>query len=108
MLERMQLPRFSLPFLSSGGGSGQGRSRGGSAAARLQSRLPTLQRPPQRWRELLVHAMDLQQEIDTLQPPPGLTGRWRKCKARRAEGGWKVPGGCSKSPKFTALPPACC
>ncbi|PRW45614.1 hypothetical protein C2E21_6092 [Chlorella sorokiniana] len=79
MLERMQLPRFNLPFLSSGG-SNRGRSRGASAAARLQSRLPTLQRAPQRWRELLVHAIDLQKEIDTLQPPPGLTGRWRKCK----------------------------
>ena len=31
--------------------------------------------------ELLVHAVDLQTEIDSLQPPPSLTGRWRKCKA---------------------------
>lgn len=80
MLERLQLPRFSLPFWS--GGGGRGRARSASAAARLQARLPTLQRPPHRWRELLVHAMDLQQEINVLEPPPGLTGRWRKCKAR--------------------------
>ncbi len=94
MLEKLQLPRFGLPFLS-GGAGGRGRSAGASAAARLQSRLPTLQRPPQRWRELLVHAVDLQQEIDALQPPPGLTGRWRKCKARGAAGWSHLPAcGC--------------
>lgn len=95
MLERLQLPRFSLPFWS--GGGGRGRARSASAAARLQARLPTLQRPPHRWRELLVHAVDLQQEINALEPPPGLTGRWRKCKARGGgvEGRREGAGRCS-------------
>lgn len=51
-------------------------------AARLQQRLPTLRRSPESWRGLLVHAVDLQTEIDNLQPPPSLTGRWRKDKVR--------------------------
>lgn len=60
-----------------GGSSGPGR---GSAAARLQAALPTLQRSPAQWRSLLVHAVDLQREIENLEPRPELTGRWRKCK----------------------------
>lgn len=61
------------------GGKSVGRGSGG-AAARLQAALPTLQRSPAQLRTLLVHAVDLQREIDTLEPRPGLTGRWRKCK----------------------------
>ena len=63
---------------SSGGSSASG---GGASARRLAQRLPTLQRNPRDWRSLLVHAVDLQAEIDSLQPRPSLTGRWRKCKA---------------------------
>lgn len=61
------------------GGKSVGRGSGG-AAARLQAALPTLQCSPAQLRTLLVHAVDLQREIDTLEPRPGLTGRWRKCK----------------------------
>ena len=67
-----------LPLL--GGGGGERRRGGTTAAQRLAAGLPTLRRPPSQWRSLLVHAVDLQQEIDSLQPPEGLTGRWKKCK----------------------------
>ena len=49
-----------------------------SAAARLAALLPQLQRTPQQWRTQLVHAADLQQEIEALQPRPQLSGVWHK------------------------------
>lgn len=76
----MKLPCISLPPLPWAprkGGSGGG---GGGRAARLTAQLPTLQRSPGQWRSLLVHAVDLQTEISNLEPPPALTGKWRKCK----------------------------
>ncbi|PSC68224.1 poly-glutamine tract-binding [Micractinium conductrix] len=61
--------------------SGKSGSGGSTGAARLQRALPTLQRNPAQLRSLLVHALDLQTEINQLEPPPSLTGRWKKCKA---------------------------
>lgn len=76
----VKLPSLArLPLF--GGGGERRRQGGGTAAGRLAAGLPTLRRPPSQWRSLLVRAVDLQQEIDSLQPREGLTGRWKKCKA---------------------------
>lgn len=78
-LHGRMMPSFVQRLLQPSG-SGGGRWRSGSAAQRLQAGLPTLRRTPAQWRKLLVHAVDLQSEINALEPQPGLTGKWRKDK----------------------------
>jgi hypothetical protein len=76
---RMTLPKlpFSLPWAPRSNSVATKGVASGGKAGRLN--LPTLQRRPEQWRSLLVHAADLQSEIDSLQPRPSLTGRWKKC-----------------------------
>ncbi|KAL4855955.1 hypothetical protein ACK3TF_003712 [Chlorella vulgaris] len=76
---RMTLPKlpFSLPWVPHSNSAATKGGASGGKAGRLN--LPTLQRRPEQWRSLLVHAADLQSEIDSLQPRPSLTGRWKKC-----------------------------
>lgn len=76
----MKLPGAPALWAALPSGNSKSKSGRGGSAARLTAALPTLRRCPQQLRSLLVRAVDLQSEIDNMEPQPALTGRWKKCK----------------------------